>query len=132
MNTILAIEAKKVPKATGPYSQGLIVQGITSQIFVSGQLPLDYETGALMAGDISLMTERILENIQSILLAAGSSLEKVVRVEIFCIDIKKDFPAINAVYGRYFSGAVKPARQSIQVAALPLGSPLEISCIAVV
>lgn len=133
MNAIIKIiSTEMAPKAIGPYSQGIVLSAGSPLVFVSGQLPIDPKTGKLIEGEIDLLTERTLENVMEILLTARSSLEKVLRVEIFCTDLKKDFLSINAVYGKYFVGQIKPARQTLQVSALPLGSPIEISCIAYV
>lgn len=121
------IDTEHAPKAIGPYSQA-----ITSSpfLFISGQLPVDPETGKIVEGDISVKTRQVLKNIQAILEKAGYQVEDVVRAEIFLMDLK-DFQAVNQVYGELFSGATPPARQTIQVAGLPLGSPIEISCIAI-
>lgn len=129
---IQAIESSHAPKPIGPYSQAVALLSPKHLVFVSGFLPINPETGKLAEEDISSMTCRILETIQSVLIAAGSNLEHVVRVEIFCTDLKRDFAAINNEYARHFNGAVKPARQAIEVAGLPMGSPLEISCIAAI
>ncbi len=131
-NKIQLISTELAPKAIGPYSQGLVVASNLPLLFVSGQLPIDPATGKLIEGNIAELTERVIENISAILLEGGSHLEKVVRMEIFCTDLKKDFSAINAVYGKYFTNIIKPVRQTVQVSALPLGSPIEISCIAFV
>lgn len=125
------IRSNEAPQTTGPYSQAVLVQAPQQLAFVSGQLPVDPKTGKLIEGDIVAMTRRILNSIKAILDEAGSSLEQVVRVEIFCTDLK-DYSAINTEYANYFNGDVKPARQMVQVAALPMGSPIEISCIAIV
>lgn len=124
------IKTTAAPSAIGPYSQAVLVQSSEALIFVSGQLPVDPATGKLIDGDVTAMTRRILTFIKAILESSGSSMEQVVRVEIFCTDLKTDFAAINEEYGRHFTGSVKPARQTIQVVALPLGASIEISCVA--
>lgn len=129
---IKAIETTAAPKAIGPYSQAVVVHSAQKLIFVSGQLPVDLATGKLIEGTAAEMTRTILDSIKAILHHAGSSMEHVVKVEIFCTDLKKDFAAINEEYGKHFTGAIKPARQTIQVAALPFGAIIEISCIAVI
>jgi 2-iminobutanoate/2-iminopropanoate deaminase len=121
------IETAKAPKAIGPYSQAVAAQPF---LFVSGQLPVDPATGKIVDGDIGVKTRQVLRNIQAILEEAGFKVEDVVRAEIFLMDLK-DFQAVNQVYGELFAGATPPARQTIQVAGLPLGSPIEISCIAI-
>lgn len=133
MKTIIkAILTEAAPKAIGPYSQAILLPTPHALLFISGQLPSDPETSKMVEGDITVQTQRVLENIRAILLAAGSDLQHVVRVEIFCIDLKNDFEKINAVYGAFFNHASPPARQTIQVKALPFGVPIEISCIAAV
>jgi 2-iminobutanoate/2-iminopropanoate deaminase len=125
------IESNQAPKAIGPYSQAILVNGSPSLIFVSGQLPLDLSTGNLITGDIRILTNRIIDNLEAILKASGSSLDKVVRVDIFLTDLKNDFGPLNEEYAKRFNSPTPPARQTVQVSALPKGSPIEISCIAV-
>lgn len=120
------IETDKAPKAIGPYSQA-VADG--QLLFVSGQLPVDLQTGKLVQGDIRVLTQRVLTNIEEILKAAGLTFDHVVRTEIFLTNLS-DFAAVNEEYGKKFNGEVKPARQTIQVAKLPMESPIEISCIA--
>lgn len=120
------IETETAPKALGPYSQAVKSGNF---LFVSGQLPIDPVTGQLITDDIQSMAKQIIENIKAILLAAGTSLENVVRTDVFMTDLKQ-FAAMNEEYARAFKGPVHPARQTIQVAGLPLGAALEISCIA--
>lgn len=127
------IETAKAPAALGPYSQAVAVQLASgSLLFVSGQLPIDAVTGLLVSGDIREATRTVLNNIQAIVEAGGSSLAKIVKMEIFLIDLN-DFSAVNEVYHSYFAdSAVLPARQTVQVARLPRDALLEISCIAIV
>lgn len=128
---IKKIDTAKAPKAIGPYSQAIKVGSNSSLLFVSGQLPIDPATGELVTGDIRILTTRVLDNIEAILQAAGSSMNHVVRVDIFLTDLKKDFAPMNEEYGKRFDPANPPARQTIQVSALPKGAVIEISCIAV-
>jgi len=124
MKTVIStIEA---PAAIGPYSQGI---AIGSFVFCSGQIPLDPATGNLVSDDISLQTERVLQNIVAVLGAQGIGLENVVKTTVFMTDLAK-FDEMNIVYGNYFPGQ-PPARSTIQVAALPKGANLEIEAIAV-
>lgn len=125
------IETAQAPKAIGPYSQGIVTAPGQSFVFVSGQLPIDPATGKLVEGDIKILTKRVIDNIEAILLAGGSSLQLVVRAEVFLKDLKKDFSSMNEEYVKRFGGATPPARQTIQISELPMGSPIEISCIAV-
>lgn len=125
------IETKQAPKAIGPYSQAIRVNGSPSMVYVSGQLPLDLATSELISGDIRVLTNRIIDNIEAILKTSGSSLQQVVRVDIFLKDLKKDFGPMNEEYAKRFNSPTPPARQTVQVSELPKGSPIEISCIAV-
>lgn len=126
---IQRIEIEDAPKAIGPYSQGICAIS-ASLIFVSGQLPIDPKTGQLVQGDIKVLTHRVLDNIEAILCAGTSDLARVVRVDIFLKDLKNDFKPMNEVYAQRFKGPNYPARQTVQVSELPLGAPIEISCIA--
>lgn len=128
-NLLKKIATEKAPKAIGPYSQGIVIGNNHSLVFVSGQLPLDPQTGELVKGDIKALTKQVLDNIEAILQASSSSLYNVVRTEIFLTDLK-DFNAMNEEYAKRFNPEAPPARQTIQVAGLPKGSPIEISCIA--
>jgi 2-iminobutanoate/2-iminopropanoate deaminase len=125
------IYTDKAPPALGPYSQAILAPPRAQLLFISGQLPLDLATGELIQGDIQLLTRSTLHHIEAILKAAHSDLASILRVEVFLTDLKKDFPGMNAEYSIFFSDS-PPARQTIQVSALPKGSPLEISCIAYV
>jgi 2-iminobutanoate/2-iminopropanoate deaminase len=124
--TVKKIETTKAPKALGPYSQA-ISHG--DYLFVSGQLPIDPVTGLLETGDIRVQTNRVLDNLFAILEAAGCDWKSVVRVEIFLKDLSH-FKEVNEEYGKRFAHDTPPARQTIQVAKLPLDAPIEISCIA--
>jgi len=124
------IETEKAPKAIGPYSQGVSLPVTKEIVFVSGQLPLDPKEGNLVKGDIQAQTRQVIDNIEAILEAAGSNLQNVLRVDIFLKDLKGDFQAVNEVYAQRFSGVPEPARQTVQVSELPLGAPIEMSCIA--
>jgi 2-iminobutanoate/2-iminopropanoate deaminase len=126
MSKIEKIETKDAPGAVGPYSQAIQTDSL---IFVSGQLPLDAKTGQLVKGNIQEQTDCVLENIRSILKAAGSDLSQVVRCDVFLKDMN-DFKSMNEVYSSKFSTDPKPARQAIQVGRLPLDAMIEISCIA--
>ncbi len=127
MNERRAFHSDQAPKAIGPYSQAVrIAQG---PIFLSGQIPLDPATGVLVEGDIAAQTERVMQNLKSVLAAAGCTLDHVVRCGIFLTDLN-DFAQVNEVYGRYFS-VNPPARSTVQVSALPKGARVEIDAIAV-
>jgi 2-iminobutanoate/2-iminopropanoate deaminase len=119
------ITTDKAPRPVGPYSQA-VVHGDT--IYVAGQGPGNPVTGQLEMGDAASQTRRTLDNLKAILEAAGSSLEKVQRCNVYLRDIN-DFAAMNAVYATYFS-APYPARTTIQAGALPGGISVEIDCVA--
>ncbi len=123
------ILSEKAPKAIGPYSQAISVPA-GKMVFLSGQIPLDPATGEIVAGDVTAQTQRVMENLEAVLAAAGCTFAQVVRCGIFLTDLG-DFGKVNEVYGRYFP-ANPPARATVQVSALPRGAKVEIDCIAVV
>ena len=120
-----AIATRGAPAAVGPYSQAIAAGDF---VFCSGQVHLDPASGALVEGDISTQTARVLQNLSAGLEAAGLSLANVVKTTVFLVDIN-DFGAMNEVYGRYMP-APPPARSTIGVAALPKGARVEIELIA--
>jgi len=122
---IRIIETKKAPAAVGPYSQAIEVGNL---IFTSGQLPIIPQTGDLISDNIEKATQRSLENIKEILEAAGSSLDKVVKVNIFISDMS-NFSKVNEVYAKYFTKN-KPARSCVEVSKLPKDGIIEIEAIA--
>jgi 2-iminobutanoate/2-iminopropanoate deaminase len=121
------ISTDRAPKAIGPYSQAVVMNGFA---FLSGQIPLDPSTNQLIEGDIAAQTERVLENLKSVLEACGSSFEKVVKTTVFLKDMG-EFAKMNEVYGRYFA-ANAPARATVEAARLPRDVRVEIECIAAV
>lgn len=120
------INSNDAPKALGPYSQGVKVGNL---LFVSGQLPIDPLSGKLIEGDMKALTCQIIKNIEAILKNANCTLDSVIRTDVFLTDLKL-FAVMNEEYAKFFSGLCPPARQTVQVAALPLNAPIEISCIA--
>jgi 2-iminobutanoate/2-iminopropanoate deaminase len=120
------VATERAPAPVGPYSQALIHDGL---LFVSGQIPLDPSTGALVADDVEAQAERVLDNLRAVLEAGGSSLDRVLRTTVYLTDLAL-FPRVNAVYARYFTREPQPARVTIQAAALPLGARIEIDAIA--
>jgi 2-iminobutanoate/2-iminopropanoate deaminase len=122
------IFSEQAPRAIGPYSQAVQAQA-GRLVFLSGQIPLDPTTGELVAGDVSVQTERVMENLGAVLRAASLGFPDVVRCTIYLVDLG-EFAAVNAVYGRYF-GSSPPARATVQVSALPRGARVEIDAIAV-
>lgn len=121
------IHTDSAPAAVGPYSQAIKTGNL---VFTAGQIPLDPATGKLVAGGIDQQAKRVMENLQAVLEAAGTSLDNVVKTTVFLADLN-DYAAVNEVYGRYV-GNTPPARSAFQVAALPLGAMLEIEMVAVV
>ena len=112
------------PAAIGPYSQAVRAGG---SVYLSGQIPLDPATGELVAGDIAMQARRVFDNLRAVCEAAGASLDDVVRVGIYLMDLR-DFAAVNAVMADYFA-APYPARSTIQVSGLPRGARVEIDAI---
>ena len=119
------IATPDAPAAIGPYSQAIAVG---EWVFLSGQIPLEPNTGSLVVGDIKAATTRVMENLGAVLAAADLTFDHVVKTTIYLIDLN-DFAAVNAVYAQYFQNN-PPARATVQVAALPRGVPLEIEAIA--
>jgi 2-iminobutanoate/2-iminopropanoate deaminase len=123
MRTVISTD--NAPKAIGPYSQAIKANGI---IFLSGQIPVDPATQQMITGGVAAQTDRVLRNIEAILKAAGSSLDKVVRCGVFLKDMNS-FAAMNEVYAKFFT-ANPPARSTVEVARLPKDCLVEIDVIA--
>jgi 2-iminobutanoate/2-iminopropanoate deaminase len=119
------ISTNAAPKAIGPYSQAIRAAGL---LFLSGQVALDPATGMMVEGDIAKQTERVLENLKAVLVAAGSSLDRAVKATVFLKDMN-DFSAMNEVCGRYFPSD-PPARSTIEAARLPKDARVEVDLIA--
>lgn len=122
MNQVFAPDA---PAPVGPYSQGIVYGDF---VFLSGQIPLDPQTGQLLGGSIEEQAEQVLRNLEAVLRAAGASWQSVLRVTVYMTRLD-EFARFNGVYERMLQGA-KPARSTVQVSALPLGAKLEIDAIA--
>jgi len=120
------VATDQAPAALGPYSQGVKAAGL---LFTAMQIPLDPATGQMAGDDVAAQTARVLDNIKAILAAGGSSLDGVVKTIVYLSDMN-DFPAMNAVYGRYFPDA-PPARGAVEVARLPKDALVAIEAIAV-
>lgn len=121
-----AIHSDKAPAAIGPYSQA--IDSGAGLVFVSGQLPIDPDTGAFPEGGVKEQTRQSLTNAKAILEAAGLGLGNVVKTTVFLADMG-DFAAMNDVYAQFFS-APFPARSAVAVKTLPKGALVEIECIA--
>lgn len=120
------IDTQDAPKAIGPYSQAIVASPF---VFVSGQLPLDPQSGKMVEPIIQIQVIRVLDNIEAILKAAGTDWHRVVKCEIFLQDLN-DFSVVNEAYGKRVNLNAAPARQTIQASRLPLDALIEISCIA--
>lgn len=119
------IETNAAPKAIGPYSQGVRAG---DYVFFSGQIPLDPVSGEVVGEDVADQTERVMENMEAVLAAAGLDFDDVVKTTIYLTDLG-DFSIVNEIYGRRF-GEIPPARATVQVAALPKGVKVEIEWVA--
>ena len=119
------ISTEKAPAAIGPYSQAVKAGGF---VFLSGQIPIDPETGKLAIGDIARQTRQVMENIKEVLAVCGCDFSDVVKTTIFITDMN-DFSTVNEVYGEYFQDS-PPARATVQVTRLPKDVGIEIEAIA--
>lgn len=119
------VATDRAPQAIGPYSQAVKHNGL---IFVSGQIPLEPSTMALVSGTITEQARRVLMNIQAILVEAGSGLDKVLKTTVYLKDMN-EFEEMNKVYAEFFS-STKPARATVQVGRLPKDVSIEIDVIA--
>ncbi len=125
MSDLKAIVVENAPKAIGPYAQGIAAGGF---LFTAGQIPLDPATMTLVAGDIAAQTHRVFDNLESILAGAGATLANAVKATVYLMDMA-DFAKMNEVYAARFGGH-RPARSTVQVAALPAGARVEIDLVA--
>jgi 2-iminobutanoate/2-iminopropanoate deaminase len=121
------ITTDKAPAAIGPYSQGVVANGF---LFTAGQIALDPVAGKIVEGGIVDQTERVMQNLQEVLKAAGATWDDVVKTTVYLHDLSH-FPTVNEIYGRWL-GQARPARSTVQVPGLPRGALVEIDAIAVV
>ena len=121
-----AINTNKAPKAIGPYSQAISVNGM---IFTSGQIPIDPNTGNIIREDFNLEVLQIINNIKAILEEGGSSLNNVIKYTVYMTDLSL-FPILNKIFDDFYFGNIPPARSTIQVSALPKDVRVEIEAIA--
>lgn len=119
------ITSGEAPEAIGPYSQAIRANGF---VFTSGQIPLDPQSGEIVGSTAADQAVRVFENLEAVLRAAGSSLDKVVKITCFLTSMS-DFSAVNEVFGRYYDGDY-PARSCLEVSALPRGALVEIEAVA--
>jgi 2-iminobutanoate/2-iminopropanoate deaminase len=123
----IVVATDRAPAAVGPYSQAVRIGNL---VYTAGQIALDPVSGKLVEGGIEAQTRRVLQNLQAVLEAAGTSLAHVIKTTVFLQDMG-DFGAMNGIYAQFFSTS-PPARSAVQVAALPLGAQVEIEAIALV
>lgn len=119
------VKTDKAPDAIGPYSQGVVHNGI---VYCSGQIPLIPGSMELNSGNIREQTGQVMENLSAVLTEAGSSMDRVLKCTIF-LENMEDFPVVNEVYGSYFVSN-PPARETVAVKTLPKNVAIEISCVA--
>jgi 2-iminobutanoate/2-iminopropanoate deaminase len=119
------IKTDKASLPVGPYNQAVAVGNL---VYTAGQIPLD-KAGNMVAGGIKEQTEQVIANLQAVLGAAGSSLDKVVKATVFMKDLN-DFAGMNEVYAKYFKAETAPARSTLQVARIPKDSLVEIEVVA--
>jgi 2-iminobutanoate/2-iminopropanoate deaminase len=118
------ITTTTAPQAIGPYSQGVVANGL---LFTAGQIGIDPQTGRLVDGGFAEQTERVLANLSAVLEAAGASWADVVKTTVYLHDMA-DFPTFNEMYGRHI-GDARPARSTVQTAGLPRGALVEIDAV---
>ena len=126
MSDRTSVSTDSAPAAIGPYSQGIVGAGL---VHCSGQIAMDPATGEVVGDDAATQAEGALRNLQAVLEAAGSSLDKVVKCNVFLVDMG-EFAQVNEVYARYFKGDSPPARATVEVSGLPKGALFEIDCVA--
>lgn len=127
MSNLKKIETAQAPQAIGPYSQAVCHFPF---VFVSGQIAINPVTNKMVESKIETQIKQVFANLEQILKASGCSFENIVRYEIFLIDLN-DFAIVNQECAKHFTQPILPARQTIQVARLPLDALVEISCIAI-
>ena len=125
--SLKTISVDNAPKAIGPYAQGIVAGGF---LFTAGQVGLDPATMKLVEGDVAAQTRRVFDNLEAVLAGAGATLSDVVRAGVYLVDMG-DFAKMNEVYAARFGGH-RPARSTVQVAALPAGARVEIDPVATV
>ena len=119
------VKTDNAPAAIGPYSQAVIANGL---LFSAGQIALDPATGHIVDGGITAQSERVMQNLDAVLAAAGLGWNDVVRTTVYLHDMA-DFPTVNEIYGKSL-GSARPARSTVQVTALPRGALIEIDLVA--
>jgi 2-iminobutanoate/2-iminopropanoate deaminase len=125
--SVKIVHTDKAPAAIGPYSQGVVANGI---LYTAGQIAIDPATGQIVAGDVVAQTERVMQNLAAILATVGAAWKDVVKTTVYLHDMN-EFPRVNEVYGKAL-GDARPARSTVQVSALPRGVLVEIDAIVAV
>jgi 2-iminobutanoate/2-iminopropanoate deaminase len=125
--SVKTVHTDQAPAAIGPYSQGIVANGL---LFTAGQIALDPATGQVVAGDVVEQTERVMTNLKAILATVGATWNDVVKTTVYLHDMG-DFPRVNEVYGKAL-GDARPARSTVQVSALPRGVLVEIDAIVAI
>ena len=126
MKTLDTVATDHAPKAIGPYSQAIVADGV---VYTAGQVALDPTSGELVGRTVAEQTDQVLKNLAAVLAASGSSLGRVVKTTVYLADMA-DFAAMNEVYAKHFGGH-RPARSTVQAAALPKNARVEIDVIAI-
>ena len=121
---VKSIQTDRAPAAIGPYSQGVVANGL---LFTAGQIAIDPGTGQVVAGDVVAQTERVMANLLAIIETAGATWNDVVKTTVFLHDMA-DFPRVNETYAKAL-GTARPARSTVQVSALPRGVLVEIDAV---
>jgi 2-iminobutanoate/2-iminopropanoate deaminase len=122
--SVRRISAATAPQAIGPYSQGVVANGL---LFTAGQIAIDPQTGRMVDGGFAAQTERVLKNLSAVLDAAGATWDDVLKTTVYLHDMA-DFPTFNEMYGRHI-GDARPARSTVQAAGLPRGALVEIDAV---
>jgi 2-iminobutanoate/2-iminopropanoate deaminase len=125
-NQMQKIDSENAPKPIGPYSQGIVAG---DYLYTAGQIGIEPQTGNLVGGGIREQTTQVIDNLAAILEAGGASLDRVVKVEVFLIELD-EVQIVNEIYAARFSHEPRPARQTVQVSRLPMGARVEISAVA--
>lgn len=120
-----AVHTDQAPQAIGPYSQAIQAGPF---LYMSGQLPINSETGHLISNDVDFQAQQVLQNMESILSAAGYTMDDVIKVHVYLKDMS-DFKVVNEIYAKFFK-APYPARVAVEVSRLPLDVKVEMDCIA--
>jgi 2-iminobutanoate/2-iminopropanoate deaminase len=125
--SVKTVHTNAAPAAIGPYSQGIVANGL---LFTAGQIAIDPATGQIVAGDVAKQTERVMANLAAVLATVNATWNDVVKTTVFLHDMG-DFPVVNEVYGKAL-GEARPARSTVQVSALPRGVLVEIDAVVAV